>query len=81
MSDEKVLTKEIAQQFLADEASVDLEEFTAIEDDAAEVLEPRLSPSQPRAGPHWRTHRATPPSCAASRRSVDLTPTQKVCCC
>ena len=35
MSDEKVLTKEIAEQFLADEDSVDLSEFTAIEDDAA----------------------------------------------
>ena len=29
MSDEKVLTKEIAEQFLADEYSVDLSEFTA----------------------------------------------------
>ena len=38
VSDEKVLTKEIAEQFLADEDSVDLSEFTAIEDDAAEVL-------------------------------------------
>ena len=42
MSDEKVLTKEIAEQFLADfladEDSVDLSEFTAIEDDAAEIL-------------------------------------------
>ena len=38
MSEEKVLTKEIAEQFLADEDSVDLSEFTAIEDDAAEVL-------------------------------------------
>ena len=38
MSDEKLLTKEIAEQFLADEDSVDLSEFTAIEDDAAEVL-------------------------------------------
>jgi hypothetical protein len=38
MSDEKVLTKEIAEQFLADEDSVDLAEFTAIEDEAAEVL-------------------------------------------
>jgi TPR repeat protein len=34
----KVLTKEIAEQFLADEDSVDLSEFTAIEDEAAEVL-------------------------------------------
>ena len=38
MSDEKVLTKEIAEQFLADEDSVDLDEFKAIEDDAAESL-------------------------------------------
>lgn len=38
MSEEKVLTKEIAEQFLADEDSVDLSEFTAIEDDAAELL-------------------------------------------
>ena len=38
MSDEKVLTKEIAEQFLADEDSVDLSEFTAIEDDAAKRL-------------------------------------------
>lgn len=36
MSDEKVLTKEIAEQFLADEDSVDLSEFTAIEDDASD---------------------------------------------
>ena len=36
MSDEKVLTKEIAVQFLADDESVDLSEFTAIEDEAAE---------------------------------------------
>jgi len=38
MSDEKVLTKKIAEQFLADEDSVDLMDFTAIEDDAAESL-------------------------------------------
>lgn len=38
MSDEQVLTKEIAEQFLADEDSVDLSEFTTIDDDAAEVL-------------------------------------------
>ena len=38
MSDDNVLTKEIAEQFLADHNSVDLSEFTAIEDDAAEVL-------------------------------------------
>ena len=33
MSDGKVLTKEIAAQFLVDEDSVELEEFTAFEDD------------------------------------------------
>ena len=38
MSDEKVLTKEIAEQWIADEDSVDLREFTAIEDEAAAVL-------------------------------------------
>jgi|GEM_PF-2987702 len=38
MSDEKVLTKEIAEQFLAEEDSVDLSEFTTIEDGAAESL-------------------------------------------
>jgi hypothetical protein len=38
MSDGKVLTKEIAEQFLADEESVDLAEFTAIEDEAAEII-------------------------------------------
>ena len=38
MSEEKVLTKEIAAQFLADEDSVDLSEFTTIEDGAAESL-------------------------------------------
>ena len=38
MSDDKVLTKEIVEQFLADEDSVDLFDFTAIEDDAAESL-------------------------------------------
>ncbi len=38
MSDENVLTKEIAEQFLADDESVDLREFTAIEDEAAESL-------------------------------------------
>jgi hypothetical protein len=38
MSDEKVLTKEIAEQFLEDEDSVDLCEFTAIEDEAAESI-------------------------------------------
>ena len=39
MSDEKVLTKEIAEQFVDDPYSADgFSEFTAIEDDAAEVL-------------------------------------------
>ena len=39
MSDENVLTKEIAEQFLTDEDSVDLDyEFTTIEDAAAESL-------------------------------------------
>ena len=38
MSEEKVLTKEIAEQFLADADSVGLSEFTAIADDAAESL-------------------------------------------
>jgi len=34
----KILTKEIAEQFIADEDSVDLTEFTKIDEDAAEVL-------------------------------------------
>ena len=38
MSDEKVLTKEIAEQFMADVWSVDLSDFAAIEDDAAEIV-------------------------------------------
>jgi len=38
MSDETVLTKDIAEQFLADEDSVDLGEFMAIEDAAPESL-------------------------------------------
>ena len=38
MSDEKVLTKEIAEKWIADRESALLSEFTAIEDDAAEVL-------------------------------------------
>jgi hypothetical protein len=38
VSDEKVLTKELAEQFLADEDSVEISKFTAIEDDAAESL-------------------------------------------
>ena len=35
---DKVLTKAIAEQFLEDPESVDLSEFTAIEDEAAEIL-------------------------------------------
>ena len=38
MSDEKVLTKEIAEQFLAEEDSVNTDRFTAIDDAAAESL-------------------------------------------
>jgi len=38
MSDEKVLTKEVAEEFLADTESVDLSEYTMIEDVAAESL-------------------------------------------
>lgn len=38
MSDEEVLTKEIAEQFVADEYCEDLSELTAIEDAAAESL-------------------------------------------
>ena len=38
MSDEKVLSKEIAEQFLTDNGSVDLSEFTEIEHTAAESL-------------------------------------------
>lgn len=38
MDDEKILTKEIAEQFLAGEDSVDLNEFTSLEDDAADLL-------------------------------------------
>jgi hypothetical protein len=38
MSDENVLTKEIAEQFLADEDSVSLGEFMALSDTAAESL-------------------------------------------
>ena len=36
MSEEKVLTKEIAEQFLAEEDSVNTDRFTAIDDAAAE---------------------------------------------
>ena len=35
---EKRLTKEIAEQFLADDTSVDLRDFTVIDDEAAEIL-------------------------------------------
>ena len=35
---EKRLTREIAEQFLADDESVDLSEFTEVDDDAAESL-------------------------------------------
>ena len=38
MNDKKVLTKEIAEKFLADEDSVDLTKFTTIEDEAAKSL-------------------------------------------
>ena len=38
MSDENVLTKEIAEQFADDEDAVDLTEFTVIEDAAAASL-------------------------------------------
>ena len=38
MSDETVLTKEIAEQFLEDEYAVGLNQFTSIEDAAAERL-------------------------------------------
>jgi len=38
MSDENVLTAKIAEQFLADEDSVDLSKFTAIEVGGAESL-------------------------------------------
>jgi hypothetical protein len=35
---EKRLTKEIAEQFLADQDSVDLSDFTDLDDEAAEIL-------------------------------------------
>ena len=38
MSDEKVLTKEIAEQLFADDYYVEFSEFTAIDDEAAEIL-------------------------------------------
>ena len=37
-SDERVLPTEIAGQFLADENSVDLSEFTAIKDEVVESM-------------------------------------------
>ena len=38
MSDENLLTKEIAEQFLADAGSVDLDDFTAVTEEAARIL-------------------------------------------
>ena len=38
MTDEAVLTKEMAERFLAGPSDVDLEVFTTIEDAAAEIL-------------------------------------------
>ena len=38
MTDETVLTKEMAERFLADPDDVDLKVFTTIEDAAAEIL-------------------------------------------
>jgi hypothetical protein len=38
MSKPKILTREIAEKFLKDNDSVDLEKFTSLEDDAAKVL-------------------------------------------
>ena len=38
MSASKILTKEIAEQFLKDEESVDLSEYTSLEDEAAQLL-------------------------------------------
>ena len=38
MSEEKVLTKEIAEQFLAEEDSVDLSVYSEFEDSAIEAL-------------------------------------------
>ncbi len=35
---EKRLSREIAEQFLADEGAVDLNEFTELDDDSAESL-------------------------------------------
>ena len=38
MSNDKVMTKEIAEQFLSDEGSVDLSDYTTMDDQAAEIL-------------------------------------------
>ena len=38
MSEENILTKDIAEEFLKDDQSVSLLEFTSIEDSAAESL-------------------------------------------
>ena len=38
MSKEEILTKGIAEKFIEDEDSVDLDEFTEIDDEAAEML-------------------------------------------
>ena len=38
MNSEKRLTREIAEEFLSDEDSVDLDEFTELDDTAAESL-------------------------------------------
>lgn len=54
MSDEKVLTKEIAEQFLAHEDFVDLSEFTSIEDEAVEILRKQRRPlAWQNAIPFW----------------------------
>jgi hypothetical protein len=47
---EKRLTKEIAEQFLADDKSVDLREFTEVDDDAAMAL---LMHSQNNENDNW----------------------------
>ena len=38
MSKPKILTREIAEKFLKDNGSVDLDKFTTLEDDAAKAL-------------------------------------------
>ena len=38
MSEKKILTKEIAEQFIADEDSVDLSKYTSLEEEAAIAL-------------------------------------------